>query len=62
MPRDKTTMAFNISVGLIVVIGVFAFAYRYYYYSGTDPIAKFLCEDFSQGTGRYGECMRHYKQ
>jgi len=62
MPRDKTRIALNALIGLIIVTAVSTLAYRYYYYGGADEITKFLCEDFPVVTGKYGECMKHYKQ
>lgn len=62
MPRDKTRIALNALIGLIIVTAVSTLAYRYYYYGGADEITKFLCEDFPVVTDKYGECMKHYKQ
>jgi hypothetical protein len=60
MPRDKTTIALDVLMGLIAVIGVSALAYRFYYYGGANEIAKFLCGERPMITGKYGDCLRHY--
>jgi hypothetical protein len=52
MPRDKTRIALNALIGLIIVTAVSTLAYRYYYYGGDDEITKFLCEDFPVVTGK----------
>jgi hypothetical protein len=46
MPRDKTRIALNILIGVIIITSVSTLAYAYYYYGAADPIAKILCEDF----------------
>ena len=62
MPRDKTKIALNVLIGLIILSGASTLVYRQYYFGAADPIAKVLCEDYAVVTGAYGECMRHYKQ
>jgi len=39
MPRDKTRIALNALIGLIIVTAVSTLAYRYYYYGGADERA-----------------------
>ncbi|MEA2819679.1 MAG: hypothetical protein QOJ86_1683 [Bradyrhizobium sp.] len=60
MPRDKTSIALNVLMGLIAVISVSALAYRLYYHGGANEIAKFLCGERPMITGKYGDCLRHY--
>jgi hypothetical protein len=62
MPRDKTQIALSVLIGLIIVSGAVTLAYRYYYYDGADEREKFLCDDKAVAMGKYGECVRHYKQ
>jgi hypothetical protein len=60
MARDKTRIALNVLIGLIVVTSVSALAYRVYYHGGANEIAKFLCGERPMITGKYGDCLRHY--
>jgi hypothetical protein len=62
MPVDKSSIALNILIGLILVLAAGTFAYRHFFYGDADPIAKFLCGDSSVATGKYDACMEHYKQ
>jgi hypothetical protein len=60
MRSDKTRIALNVLMGLIVVISASALAYRLYYHGGANEIAKFLCAERPMITGKYGDCLRHY--
>jgi uncharacterized membrane protein len=56
MPRDRTSIALNVLMGLIAVISMSALAYRLYYHGGVNEIAKFLRGERPMITGKYGDC------
>src|SRR3977135_2185080 len=62
MSRDKTRIALNVLMGLIAVVSASALAYRFYYHGEANEIAKFLCGERPMITGKYGDCLRHYRQ
>jgi hypothetical protein len=39
-----------------------ALLYRFYYQGGANAILKFLWEERPMITGKYGDCLRHYRQ